>query len=755
MHTLGLHPNTVVSSVICVFCTLVRVWDLSLKLHVSDRTPLRDATAIRVIMSFASARTTTTVCVVGAGARDDRRRPRVVAVRAASASSRDDDATRRRVNGEDHQRRRGFGGDASTTFATTSASAVDADGAPTTTRKRWTRGGRAPARGSGRRDDAEAGEEEEGGDRARFDSDGWTEDDDKAGSGGRATESAGASPRSAYRPRRGSSGMTRKQKYAVARGGVRGVGERKPSSASTSASGGEEEYDLRVTKSSHGALQRHVNAQKPREGHGGGHGGRGSGGRGGRASSSSSSSSSSSHADRGGRGNQHQQQMRPGERIVRAMESIEAPVDGADKIAWDVVGDAVNPSGGSFKFTTSTLNFAIKELGERGSFDRAYALYLWMSRKRGRFTPNEFTYVALAGAARTLSQTRTVQTLWSRAVQDKDEEMLCNEIASAVIAALNRVSDWSGAYRVFRDMGASSKRRNLYTYTAVLTALRDEGRADESLAVLNEMQGEPGVQPTSLAFALTLTSFDNARRWIEGNALAKRIKRYDVRPDTTLMHAIITMAGRAGDMAHANDVFNAMRNSTMIVSTYTFNALLGGYARYGDWDGCIEVYDEMKRSKLQPDSYTFTQLISAAERSGEYVAADGVWTEMLNKRIIPHTVMCGAYIHCLGCQGRDLEAEAVMEQMRDRWDVPRNAAVYNALIGAHVRSGEVTRALGVFEDMQSVDGLMPTEITFAVLIRACQESALTKRAAGLEDMRDALAAAGQLVQDLSGASTLA
>ena len=706
------------------------------------------ATRLR-FMSFASARTTGVPFAVVA--RDDRRRPRVVAVRAASASSssRDDDATRRRVHGEDHQRRRGFGGDASTTFA----AAVDADGATTTTTttgKRWTRGGRAPAmRASGRRDDAEAGEEE-GGDRPRFD-DGWTKDDDKAGSGGRATESAGASPRSAYRPRRGSSGMTRKQKYAVARGGVRGVGERKPASAS--ASGGEEEYDLRVTKSSHGALQRHVNAQKPREGHGGGHGGRGSGGRGGRASSSSSSSSS--HADRGGRGNQHQQQMRPGERIVRAMESIEAPVDGADKIAWDVVGDAVNPSGGSFKFTTSTLNFAIKELGERGSFDRAYALYLWMSRKRGRFTPNEFTYVALAGAARTLSQTRTVQTLWSRAVQDKDEEMLCNEIASAVIAALNRVSDWSGAYRVFRDMGASSKRRNLYTYTAVLTALRDEGRADESLAVLNEMQGESGVQPTSLAFALTLTSFDNARRWIEGNALAKRIKRYDVRPDTTLMHAIITMAGRAGDMAHANDVFNAMRNSTMIVSTYTFNALLGGYARYGDWDGCIEVYDEMKRSKLQPDSYTFTQLISAAERSGEYVAADGVWTEMLNKRIIPHTVMCGAYIHCLGCQGRDLEAEAVMEQMRDRWDVPRNAAVYNALIGAHVRSGEVTRALGVFEDMQSVDGLMPTEITFAVLIRACQESALTKRAAGLEDMRDALAAAGQLVQDLSGASTLA
>ena len=514
--------------------------------------------------------------------------------------------------------------------------------------------------------------------------------------------------------------MNRRQKYVTARNASSGTSavhrERKMDG----------EMDLRATRSSHGAVSRHVNATKGASGIRGGDQVSGSG---------------------------KNAPMRAGERIVLAMESIDAPAAG-ERIAWDVVAQAVNPEGAQFKFSTSTLNFAIKELGERGSFDRALALYSWMSRKRGKFAPNEFTYVALAGAAQSLGNVRTVQTIWRRVVETGEDELVCNEIASAVIAALNRVSDWSGAYQVFKDMRDKGKARNLYTYTAVLTALRDESKADEALAVLNDMRTETGVQPTSLAFALTLSAFDNSRRWIEGNALALRIKQYDVRPDTTLMHAIITMAGRAGDMAHASDVFNTMRQSTMIVTTYTFNALLGGYARYGDWQGCVDVYDEMKRSRLQPDSYTFTQLISAAERSGEYIAADGVWAEMLRARIIPHTVMCGAYIHCLGCQSRDLEAEAVMEKMRNFWDVPRNAAVYNALIGAHVRSGEITRALGVLEEMQRIDGLMPTEITFAVLIRACQESALTKRAADLESTRDALANAGQLIQDLSGVSSL-
>ena len=531
-------------------------------------------------------------------------------------------------------------------------------------------------------------------------------------------------------------GMNRRQKYVMARGA--GAASTTTHREKRTVEG---EMDLRATKSSHGAVARHINAQKPSA--------RG----GGRSAGQQQYNAQQQHNP------QQKPPLRAGERIVLAMESIETPAAG-ERIAWDVVGAAVNPQGVQFKFSTSTLNFAIKELGERGSFDRAYALYLWMSRKRGRFAPNEFTYVALAGAAQTSNHVRMVQSLWRKLIEDTidGEEnasttLVCNEIASAVIAALNRASDWSGAYQVFKDMREKGKARNLYTYTAVLTALRDEAKADEAMAVLNDMRAEPGVQPTSLAFALTLSAFDNSRRWIEGNALAMRIKQYDVRPDTTLMHAIITMAGRAGDMAHASDVFNAMRQSTMIVTTYTFNALLGGYARYGDWDGCVEVYDEMKRSRLQPDSYTFTQLISAAERSGEYVAADGVWAEMLRARIIPHTVMCGAYIHCLGCQSRDLEAAAVMEKMRNFWDVPRNAAVYNALIGAHVRSGEVTRALSVLEEMQRIDGLMPTEITFAVLIRACQESALTKRAADLESMRDSLANAGQLVQDLSGAGS--
>jgi hypothetical protein len=44
-----------------------------------------------------------------------------------------------------------------------------------------------------------------------------------------------------------------------------------------------------------------------------------------------------------------------------------------------------------------------------------------------------------------------------------------------------------------------------------------------------------------------------------------------------------------------------------------------------------------------------------------------------------------------------MEAEGLITLMRSKWDVPRNAAVYNALVGAQVRADQVERALVTLE----------------------------------------------------------
>ena len=69
------------------------------------------------------------------------------------------------------------------------------------------------------------------------------------------------------------------------------------------------------------------------------------------------------------------------------------------------------------------------------------------------------------------------------------------------------------------------------------------------------------------AFSLVLATFDAARRWRDANQLAQRVDLFDVRPDEALMHAVITLAGRASDMPYARATFERMRSSAGLVMT--------------------------------------------------------------------------------------------------------------------------------------------------------------------------------------------
>ena len=504
--------------------------------------------------------------------------------------------------------------------------------------------------------------------------------------------------------------------------------------------------------------------------------------------------------------------MRPGERIVAALQKVpgelldaeserlekvtEKRVNGFDDFKTSrkkttsvpdddvIVDDAsgyaavdsavTRPLGSRANFSAPTLNFAIKELGERGDFNRAHALFLWMraqktsrddvNRDRGSYRPNRHTLASLFGAASDRAHAKTVIKTWRDAVRaDKDE--FCNsEVASAAIAALARCENWPAALQVWQDLGDRGEPRNVYCYTAVLSCLKDARRWEEAGDVFRAMRDEPGCAPDATCAGLTLATFDAARKWREGNALAKRFGDvYDVPSEERLTHAIISLAGRAGDMNHARAVLNrALNDRAHVVTTYTYNCLLGGYARCADWDGARDTFAELKRARFVPDAYTYTHLISAAERAGKHHEADAVWQEALSsssrgrassvvKTFKPHTVMCGAYVHCLGTQGRWMEAEAVVAKMRDEWGVARNAAVYNALLGALVRGNNVDKALRVFDSMQSDErpAVIPTEISFMILIRACVDDGLTGKAKELSAIRDALAESGALENDFS------
>ena len=232
----------------------------------------------------------------------------------------------------------------------------------------------------------------------------------------------------------------------------------------------------------------------------------------------------------------------------------------SSSVGYRSVDEAVTkPDGVKVRFSAPTLNFAIKELGERGNFERAHALYLWMGmQKDERYVPNRYTLVALFGAASERGHAKIVTKVWRQRLLF-DPDVINSEVASAAITALGRCENWPAAYQVWKDVAAIGEPRNMFVYTAALTVLRESQRWEEAGDVFRAMRDEPGISPDAITAGLTLAAFDGARRWREANALAKRlVDVYRVSMDEHLCHQVITIAGRAEDMAHARTQFSQL-----------------------------------------------------------------------------------------------------------------------------------------------------------------------------------------------------
>ena len=82
-------------------------------------------------------------------------------------------------------------------------------------------------------------------------------------------------------------------------------------------------------------------------------------------------------------------------------------------------------------FSAPTLNFAIKELGERGDFERAHALYVWMGTQRvdPKYAPNSYTLVTLFGAAREKHHAKVIVKAWQRALRLKGDALYAFELS--------------------------------------------------------------------------------------------------------------------------------------------------------------------------------------------------------------------------------------------------------------------------------------------------------------------------------------
>ncbi|KAJ8772281.1 hypothetical protein K2173_027458 [Erythroxylum novogranatense] len=163
-------------------------------------------------------------------------------------------------------------------------------------------------------------------------------------------------------------------------------------------------------------------------------------------------------------------------------------------------------------------------------------------------------------------------------------------IHDILITALVDMYSKCGEMDKARNLFDGLDRKNVITWSAMISGYTQSRRCKDALDLFNEMQ----------------------RVWSTGKWVHVYIERKKIKITLTLGTALIDFYGKCGLMDGAAEVFQNMPQKNV----YLWTALIQGFANNGQGRKALEFYQKMRESDIEPNNVTFIGVRSACSHAG-------------------------------------------------------------------------------------------------------------------------------------------
>ncbi|KAF8691826.1 hypothetical protein HU200_040229 [Digitaria exilis] len=249
-----------------------------------------------------------------------------------------------------------------------------------------------------------------------------------------------------------------------------------------------------------------------------------------------------------------------------------------------------------------------------GGFADAVRLFEEMLRSGVR--PNRAAVLGVltaCGALGALEQGRWVHALLAGGRRSSSSMDMDGLVATALVDMYAKCGSLDAARQVFA--AATPEQRDVFAYTAMISALSDHGRCREAIDLFGRMQAE-GVRPNEVTFICVLTAC--GRAGLVGSA--KEVFRgMPMRPGVEHYGCLVDALGRAGLLEEA---LALVRTMPMPPDSYVLGALLNACAARGDVEASERVAAWLAEQRLDHAGVRvqLSNMYAAAWRDWEEVA---------------------------------------------------------------------------------------------------------------------------------------
>lgn len=257
------------------------------------------------------------------------------------------------------------------------------------------------------------------------------------------------------------------------------------------------------------------------------------------------------------------------------------------------------------------------------------------------------------------------------------QKIRCAVSYNTLITACFRTRDILAARRLFDEMQRHNRsRRSVVSWNAMIAGCARCGRDDMAVRYFEDMVREGEVAPDDGTLAAALpacgrTGNAGAGRWAHEYAREAGLLDGSVH----VVNAVIDMYCKCGDVGSAREVFERMRQRTVV----SWNTMISGFSLNGQGVEGIDLFREMMRSGENPDAVTFLGVLGCCAHAGAANVGQEIFQSMQSEYGIEAGVEhYGCMVDVLGRSGLLEEAHALIQGMPMR----PNAAIWGALLSA-------------------------------------------------------------------------
>ncbi|EOA15354.1 hypothetical protein CARUB_v10004360mg [Capsella rubella] len=180
--------------------------------------------------------------------------------------------------------------------------------------------------------------------------------------------------------------------------------------------------------------------------------------------------------------------------------------------------------------------------------------------------------------------------------------------------------------------------------------------------------------------------------------------------------AMITCYAKQGNVDAARALFDRMCERDIV----SWNVMIDGYAQHGFPSDALMLFQKLLAGGTpKPDEITVVATLSACSQIGALETGRWIHVFIKKNRIRLNVKVCTALIDMYSKCGSLEEASLVFN------DTPRKDIVaWNAMIAGYALHGYSQDALKLFDEMQGITGLQPTDVTFIGTLQACAHGGL-------------------------------